>query len=186
VSDIDPETTMSHPGETERERLNRNFHELLQELRVAQTGVQILFAFLLTMAFAARFHEISDFDRIVYVITLMATACATALLIAPVSYHRLVFRRGMKERLVRDAHLLAQGGLAFLLLAMVGSVMLAVDVVVGIRAGLIISGVVALWFIVFWYLIPALNRPATIQDAVGPQEQKGAVSQAKRVGESQE
>jgi hypothetical protein len=80
--------------ETGLERWDRNFTELLQELRVAQTGVQILFAFLLTLPFTNRFGSVSDLDKVVYVITLMASATATALLIAPVSYHRQVFREG--------------------------------------------------------------------------------------------
>jgi Family of unknown function (DUF6328) len=87
--------------ETGLERWDRNFIELLQELRVAQTGVQILFAFLLTMPFTNRFGQVSDLDKVVYVITLVAAATAMALLIAPVSDHRQVFRQGRKPQLVR-------------------------------------------------------------------------------------
>src|SRR5947209_10039375 len=87
--------------ETVLERWDRNFSELLQELRVAQTGVQVLFAFLLTLPFTNRFERITEVQRGTYVVTLVAAAAATALLIAPVSYHRLVFRQGRKPQLVR-------------------------------------------------------------------------------------
>src|SRR3954468_6047090 len=101
----------SQRDETGLERWDRNFIELLQELRVAQTGVQILFAFLLTLPFTNRFGDVSRLDTVVYVITLVSAASATALLIAPVSGHRQVFRLGRKPELVRFASRLAQGGL---------------------------------------------------------------------------
>src|SRR5256714_6588449 len=88
-------------SEAPLERWDRNFSELLQELRVAQTGVQVLFAFLLTLPFTNRFERITGVQRGTYVVTLVAAAAATALLIAPVSYHRLVFRQGRKPQLVR-------------------------------------------------------------------------------------
>src|SRR5947209_14294805 len=112
--------------ETALERWDRNFTELLQELRVAQTGVQILFAFLLTLPFTNRFGQVSEFDRGTYVVTLVAAAAATAFLIGPVSYHRLVFRRGRKPQLVQVGSTLAVLGLGCLVLAMLGAVFLAV------------------------------------------------------------
>src|SRR6266508_4388199 len=96
--------------ESELQRLDRNFNELLQELRVAQTGVQILFAFLLTLAFTQRFGEVTGFQRGLYYGTLVAAALATSLLIAPVSLHRLLFRRHQKGRVVIAANRLAGGG----------------------------------------------------------------------------
>src|SRR3954470_16354530 len=104
------ETDGSQRDETGLERWDRNFIELLQELRVAQTGVQILFAFLLTLPFTNRFGDVSDLDKVVYVITLIASAVATALLIAPVSHHRQVFREGRKPELVSTASRLAKAG----------------------------------------------------------------------------
>src|SRR5689334_10782878 len=101
---------MTDPGgrdETPLERSDRNFSELLQELRVAQTGVQVLFAFLLTLPFTNRFGQIAGVDRYTYVGTVVAAGAATALLIAPVSYHRMVFQQGRKAQLVRVAHRLA-------------------------------------------------------------------------------
>lgn len=99
-------------GEQPLQRADRNFVELLQELRVAQTGVQILFAFLLTLSFTERFTRLDDVQRGVYVATLLASALTAALLVAPVAAHRLAFQRGQKPDLVRVGHLLALAALA--------------------------------------------------------------------------
>ena len=144
--------------ETGMERWDRNFVELLQELRVAQTGVQILFAFLLTLPFTNRFGEVGDRDKVVYVITLVAAATATALLIAPVSEHRQVFRKGRKPQLVRTASTLAQGGLAALLVAMIGAVVLVLDVVAGLGWAVGLGVTITLLFVVLWYVLPMLIR----------------------------
>lgn len=144
--------------ESDHQRWIRNFQELLQELRVAQTGVQFLFAFLLGLAFTQRFEKITEPDRVVYVVTLVVTTMSAVLLIAPVSYHRIVFRRHLKPTLVRHAHLMAVGGLFLLALAVVGAVFLVVDVVFGTLVGGLVTGGVAGWFVVFWYLIPWLAR----------------------------
>jgi Family of unknown function (DUF6328) len=145
-------------NETEGQRLDRNVDEMLQELRVAQTGVQILFAFLLTITFQQRFSEITTFQRNVYVTTLILVALATALLIAPVSFHRIVFRQRQKRRLVEATNRLAIGGLVLLLLAVCGAVLLILDVVVGTRAAVVGTSGVALWFVIFWYVIPLRMR----------------------------
>jgi MFS family permease len=147
-----------HRDETILERWDRNFTELLQELRVAQTGVQILFAFLLTLPFSARFGDVTSVDRFAYVATLIATATATAFLIAPVSYHRRVFRQGRKPELVRMATALAQAGLAALLIAITGAVFLVLNVVTGIGAALGISATVAALYVILWYLLPMRGR----------------------------
>src|SRR3954471_3699967 len=98
-------------NETPLRRADRNFGELLQELRVAQTGVQILFAFLLTLSFTDRFAAIDGFQRGVYVFTLVTSAMTVALLVAPVAVHRLLFQRGRKRELVYVGHRLAVTGL---------------------------------------------------------------------------
>jgi hypothetical protein len=145
-------------GETEAERLDRNFGDLLQELRVSQAGVQILFAFLLTLAFTQRFTDITTFQRNVYMVTLLCTAAATALIIGPVSYHRIVFRRRLKPALLNASNRMAIGGLAFLFLAMVGSVLLIADVVLeGSIVGWITAGTAA-WYLLLWYAIPLHAR----------------------------
>jgi hypothetical protein len=144
--------------ETEGQRLDRNVDEMLQELRVAQTGVQILFAFLLTIAFQQRFPEVTNFQKTIYVTTLILVALATALLIAPVSFHRVVFRQRHKHTLVEATHRLAIGGLVLLLLALCGAVLLILDVVLGTRPAVIGTTGIGLWFIVFWYVIPLRVR----------------------------
>jgi hypothetical protein len=144
-------------GETELQQLDRNFGEILQELRVAQTGVQILFAFLLTLAFTQRFTEISAFQRGLYVVTMMLTAGATGLLIAPVAYHRLTFRRRMRPQLVSAANWLALGGLAFLMLGITSSILFIADVILGRTPAVLITSGAALWFLAFWFLLPMID-----------------------------
>ncbi|GIH17812.1 membrane protein [Rugosimonospora africana] len=155
-----PERSNARDGrdETPMERWDRNLGELLQELRVAQTGVQILFAFLLTLPFTNRFGEIGWLDRDAYLATLMASATASALLITPVSYHRLVFRSGLKPQLVRTASVVAQAGLVFLLLALAGAVFVVVDVVSGARVAAALAAVMAALYIALWYVVPLVHR----------------------------
>ena len=126
-------------GETPMQRADRAYGEILQEVRVAQTGVQILFAFLLALAFQARFPAITSFQRGVYVVTLMLCAAAAALLIAPASFHRVVYRRRLKHHLVRIASRLALFGLVLLLLALISALLLILDVVIGLGPALILA-----------------------------------------------
>src|SRR4051794_368972 len=102
---------LSHrEGESSHQRWDRNFADLLQELRVAQTGVQILFAFLLTLPFSSGFPKTTELQKIVFVVALMTAAFATAMIISPVAFHRALFRQGRKPELVRFAHRMASGG----------------------------------------------------------------------------
>lgn len=144
------------PGrrESAAERADRNFNELLQELRVAQTGVQILFAFLLTLAFQNRFVDISDVQRGVYVTALLLCAVATSLLIAPVALHRRLFRQGRKPEVVDSAARLAQAGLLALFLAVCTAILFVLDVVLARAAALSLTVLVGLDFLVLWYLLP--------------------------------
>jgi hypothetical protein len=144
--------------ETEAERLDRNYSELLQELRVAQAGVQILFAFLLTLAFTQRFAQITGLQKAVYVITLLLASAAAALLIAPVPFHRLVFRRRQKDDLVEISNRLAIAGLVALFLAMVGAVLLILDVVLGDALAAVLTAVTAVWFLLLWFVLPLPYR----------------------------
>lgn len=146
------------PEETEARRWQRNYAELLQELRVAQTGVQILFAFLLTIAFAARFPDTDSFARSVYLVALLSAAAATAMIIAPVAYHRVLFRRGQKPQITRTAHRFASGGLALMLVAMVAAVLLATDMVLDRTSAWIASGAIGVWFAGLWVAFPLLRR----------------------------
>src|SRR3954467_9353285 len=99
------------PNESEKARWDRNFADLLQELRVAQTGVQILFAFLLTLPFSNGFPKTTSFQKDLYIVALLAAGAATAMIIGPVAFHRALFRQGRKPELVRYAHRMATGGL---------------------------------------------------------------------------
>jgi hypothetical protein len=148
------------PDESETERLDRNFGDLLQELRVAQAGVQILFAFLLTLPFGARFGDIDTFEKIVYIGALLSAAVAAASIIAPVAYHRILFRRGRKPQLVEAAHRLASMGLAFLLLAMVGAILLVTDFVLGRGWALVLTAAATVWFVLLWAVLPWRARSA--------------------------
>jgi len=151
--------------ESEAQRLDRNYNELLQELRVAQTGVQILFAFLLTIPFQTTFRGLSDFQHTVYLATLLSAAAAVIMFIAPVATHRMMFRRGMKDHLVSLTSRLAASGLTFLSFAIVGAVLLVVDVVTGRPQSVIISACTAVAIALFW-----LASPSYVRSRHGPNE----------------
>ncbi|MER7418698.1 DUF6328 family protein [Micromonospora peucetia] len=144
--------------ETEKQRWQRNFADLLQELRVAQTGVQILFAFLLTLPFSNGFTRTSAFQKDVYIVALLSAAAATAMIISPVAFHRALFRQGRKPELVRFAHRMASGGLAFMLISMVSAVLLITDFVLDRGIAMVLSGLTALWFLTFWVFLPFSRR----------------------------
>ncbi|TQJ24500.1 hypothetical protein FBZ33_4834 [Micromonospora sp. A202] len=144
--------------ETDKQRWQRNFADLLQELRVAQTGVQILFAFLLTLPFSNGFTETTEFQRDVYIVALLAAAAATALIISPVAFHRALFRQGRKPELVRFAHRMATGGLAFMLVAMVSAVLLITDFVLDRPIAFVLSALTGIWFLTFWVALPFARR----------------------------
>lgn len=145
-------------GETDDEKADRRYDELLQELRVAQTGVQFLFAFLLTLAFTQRFEQITGAQTSLYVGTLLVTAAASALLIGPVPLHRILFRRGLKPRLVRGADAMARAGLVMLLLGINGAVLLILDVVLGGVLPFVLSGAAVVFFVLVWGVYPWMVR----------------------------
>lgn len=146
------------PGESGHKRLDRNLIELLQELRVAQAGVQILFAFLLTLPFTQRFGSVTAFQRTVYLVTLLLSAGAAVCLIAPASFHRLVFRRHDKRALIFVANRFAIAGLALLALAMTGAILLVTDVLFKRGTVIVVTGAIALGFLICWYVIPLRYR----------------------------
>lgn len=126
--------------ETEDERMDRNWIEILQELRVVQTGTQILTGFLLTTAFQPRFDLLTNFQRVVYLCLVIAAALTTALGLAPVNLHRGLFRRHSKALVVRVGHQIMLGTLAGVGLVLVGTVLLIFDVVLGRTAALTAAG----------------------------------------------
>jgi Family of unknown function (DUF6328) len=150
--------TAESRGETVDQVLDRNLAELLQELRVAFTGVQILFAFLLSLAFTQRFGDLDGFDLAVYTVALMSTALATLVLIAPVSFHRIVFRRRQKAALVDAADRLLVVGLAALIPAISSAVLLILDVALGRGPAIVGCALTASVGLLTWYALPLAIR----------------------------
>ena len=145
--------------ETEEERLDRNLGELLQELRVALPGVQVLFAFLLAVPFQQHFTTISAFDKRMYFATLLLTALSAALLIAPTAYHRLTFRYQQKHRLVFVSNRLSIAGLGTLALAMTCAILLVTNVLFGTVATTVVTTVLVFsTFLVLWAVLPLKRR----------------------------
>lgn len=146
-------------NETQLERCDRNLVELMQEVRVVQTGVQVLFAFLLTAPLAPRFPELSQFQKLTYFATLLAAGAAAVLLIAPTAYHRILFRLGDKEHLVNVANRFTLAGLTCVALSMVGALLLVTDLLFDATAVVVCTTTLAaLGCLVFWCLAPLLRR----------------------------
>jgi hypothetical protein len=144
--------------ESEGQRLIRNLSELLQELRVAQTGVQILFAFQLTVAFTERFARASRFERGTLLVNILLAAASAACLIAPAAWHRLLFRHGRRAEIVSSANAFALAGLVLLAAAMTGSVMLVAEVIVGGTWASVVGGFAGALFVLLWFLLPLRIR----------------------------
>src|SRR5215203_1244295 len=144
--------------ETEEERLDRNLNEMLQELRVALPGVQVLFAFLLAVPFQQGFEKITPFQKGAYFGTLVCTAISAVMLISPTAYHRLTFRYQQKRRLVYYANRFSIIGLVFLALAMTGAIVLITDYLFGSTATILMAVATVLVFGVFWFALPLQRR----------------------------
>jgi cation transport ATPase len=144
--------------EDPQERTAREMIELLQELRIVIPGVQVLFAFLLTVPFNQRFTELNTVQRDVFFATLLCTAAATALLIAPSAHHRLLFRKGLREQRLKMGNLLAILGLVFLVPAMVGVVFVITDLIFGSAVALVVTVAMALLFSLLWFVLPLPYR----------------------------
>jgi hypothetical protein len=145
-------------GETPTKRLDRNWNDLLQELRVAQTGVQLLTGFLLTLPFQARFSELEAFDRKVYLTAVAAAVLSTGLLISPVMLHRFLFRQHARLTMVNGAHRLAMLGIFFLAVSMVCVILLIFDIVVSPTAGIVAAVVGGVFLLTMWAVVPGVAR----------------------------
>lgn len=157
-------TTHEERDETPSERADRNFAELVQELRVAQTGVQILFAFLLTLAFYQSFpHDDREFAYVL-VAALLAAACSALCFMAPVAVHRLTFRIGGKEVLVWASHRFAMAGLALLAVAMLLAIWLVVAFLFTDTTANVTIAALAVLVVVLWVLIPLRLRAVVTGD----------------------
>ncbi|MFF9625262.1 DUF6328 family protein [Streptomyces griseosporeus] len=149
---------LSGRNETEEERADRMWGELIQEVRVAQTGVQILFGFLLTVVFTPRYAQLPDTDQAIYIVTVVLGACATGALIGPVSLHRLVSGRRVKPQAVRWASRLTLVGLVLLLATMTASLLLILRVAThDAYVPYLVAGVVA-WYGLCWFVLPLWTR----------------------------
>jgi Ca2+/Na+ antiporter len=146
------------PGETEAQRADRNFNDILQELRVTQTGVQILFGFLLTMPLQARFEKLDSYEKALLVIAVLLLATATACIIAPVAWHRALFRYRVKKEIVDASNLFAKAGLAFLGLGIVTSMLLMLDLVVTRWLAITLAACLALVLVSLWAVSPVVRR----------------------------
>jgi uncharacterized protein DUF6328 len=145
-------------NETQDERDDRNLMELLQELRVAGLGVQVLFGFLLSLPFTNRFLKLTHAQRGLFIADLFLAALATVLLLAPVAYHRIVFRRHLKEPLIRVANRMAIAGLAAVALAVAIAVILVTSFVEGTTSALIVGLFIGCLFAALWFVIPLVRR----------------------------
>jgi Family of unknown function (DUF6328) len=149
---------MSTQHEDHKQRVDRELIELLNELRVALPGVQILFGFLLIVPFSQGFAKLSNFERWVYFGAFLTTALGTALLIAPSSYHRLRFRQRDKERMLFTSNKLAIGGMALVALSIACIAGLITDVVFGAPQAIVVAIAIGVWFAWFWYGLPLGRR----------------------------
>jgi hypothetical protein len=145
-------------AESESERLNRNWSELLQEIRVVQTGSQILTGFLLTIAFQPTFDSLDRFQVTLYMCLIFAAAATTVAGLAPVSLHRRLFRKREKDRVVEVADVFVKATMAGVAIVLAGTLTLITDIVVGRTAGFIAAGVCIVSLFTVWLLIPSTVR----------------------------
>lgn len=145
-------------GETEAERVSRNWDEILQELRVTQTGTQILLAFLLTIPFQTGFADLDSHQVAVYLVLVVLAAAAVMLAVTPVALHRALFRRDAKPRIVFAANALMRVALLALALTLAGTVYLIFDVVVGQTASIVAGSATLGVTAVFWAVLPGFLR----------------------------
>jgi len=144
--------------ESDNERLARNLNELLQELRVAQAGVQFLFGFLLAVAFTEHYARASGFEQVVHLLAVVFATAAVACLTAPAAWHRLLFRQGQRPQILRVANVFAVVGLACLAVAMTATVLLLFNVVVGTAVATVFAVLVAAMFGTLWFAMPLRAR----------------------------
>lgn len=150
--------TDSRQDESEQARLARNMGELLQELRVAQAGVQILFAFLLTVTFSARFGQATSLQRVTLLVTILLTTLSAVLLMAPAVWHRLYFRQGRRADVIRWGSRCALAGLLLLAAAMSGTVLVATATIVGATTAIVLACCTAVVFCACWLILPLARR----------------------------
>jgi predicted neutral ceramidase superfamily lipid hydrolase len=149
---------MPEPGESREERVNRELIELLNELRVALPGVQVLFAFLLAVPFTQRFGEVTDTQKDAYMVALLCTMAGSVFLMAPAAHHRIRFRDSDKESLLKLANAFAIVGIVFLAVGMTAVVFLVTDLLFKDTITALLTGLTAGLFAVVWFLLPLLSK----------------------------
>jgi hypothetical protein len=155
-------------SESQKERIDRELIELLNELRVALPGVQVLFAFLLVVPFQQRFTTVTQFQKTVYFAALLCSAAAMILLIAPSANHRILFRAREKQQMLRTANAMAIAGLAFLAAAVICVLMLIADYLYGGATTVVVTVLTALGFGALWYGLPLRRR---MRGGVAPEDE---------------
>jgi hypothetical protein len=158
VPDHSTEDDEQSNKEGHKERVDRELIELLNELRVALPGVQVLFAFLLIVPFSQGFPKLTTLQRDVYFASFLATALATALFIAPTTYHRIHFRAKSKERLLLTSNKLSIAGSMFLAVAIGSVVFFVTDVLFRVATASVVTALISAWFGWFWYGLPLIRR----------------------------
>jgi hypothetical protein len=156
--DAGTQGVVSQAEESHQRRLARNLNELLQELRVAQAGVQILFGFLLSIAFGERYASADTYVRVIHLVTILFAAAAVALLTAPAAWHRILFRYGQRENVIEAANRFAIAGMACLAVAMTGAILLLTEFIVGGWIAPVFGAVTAGFFSIMWFVLPLYQR----------------------------
>lgn len=156
----------AEPRESVSARLNRELNELLQELRVAQNGILLLVAFLLVIPFSSRFADVTDFQRVVYYLTFVTAGSAAVVIVAPVAYHRLVFRRRDKESLIIRGNVMMILGMSLLALAILGVLVLITDFLFSFTLAVIMGVLYLGGVVLLWYGLPLHSRRAAQRGGV--------------------
>jgi hypothetical protein len=152
----EPESPADEPAEP---TINRNWTELVQELRATQIGVQVLIGFLLALPYTDKFDTLDHVEKAAYLTVLSIAVAATAAVLAPIAYHRILFRRGLRPWLVETANKIARAGLVLAALSMCGVVFLAFDLAAGTAAGVVASGAAFVGYVVLWVVVPLSAHP---------------------------
>ncbi|CAM3602266.1 DUF6328 family protein [Smaragdicoccus niigatensis] len=161
MSDLTQEDwSLKERHETSAQRLDRNWSSLLQELRVVQTGVQLLTGFLLTLPFQQHFDTLSPLLKGVYLVAVAASVMATLLLVSPVAAHRILFRQRKLEATIMTAHRLALAGLGLLGIALAAVTFIIFAVVAGSLWSMVACGVAVAAFVIFWIIVPTMQKPS--------------------------
>ncbi|GAA1966959.1 DUF6328 family protein [Nocardioides panacihumi] len=150
------------PGdELPDQTINRNWTELVQELRAIQVGVQVLIGFLLALPYTDRFDRLDHVEKAAYLVVLTIAVAATGAVLAPIAYHRILFRRGLRPWLVEKANRIARAGLVLAALSMCGVVFLSFDLAAGTAAGVVASLLAFFGYALLWLVVPMRARPPT-------------------------